>query len=69
MHLVNLTVLQLSLLAASGVVLIVALYLEDRYHREKTVSSLQFWALLANREGQRGGRRIRDISSLLLQLF
>ena len=69
MHLVNLTLSQLSLLAASGIVLIVALYLEDRYYRKKTVSSLQFWALLPNREGQRGGKRIRDISSLLLQLF
>jgi hypothetical protein len=69
MYFLNLTTTEFSVLVAAGSCLVVALYLEDRYRREQTVSSLQFWVLLADREGQRGGARIRNVSSLLLQLF
>lgn len=68
-HLLHLTFREVSVLAVSGAFLIGVLYLEDRFRPQKTVSSLQFWALIAHREGPRGGRRIRDVSSLLLQLF
>jgi hypothetical protein len=68
-HLANLTLTQLLALAAAGGILVVVLYLENTFHRRREVSSLQFWALVANRQRKGGRRRIRDVPSLLLQLL
>jgi hypothetical protein len=68
LHFLNLTLAELLAVGIAGTILMVVLYLEDRFQRKKDVSSLQFWALLPYREGQTHGKRIRHVSSLLLQL-
>ena len=68
MSFVNLTLDQFLFVAAAGAALILLLYLRGKRHHSIEVSSLQFWVPLAEKEEQRGARRIRNVWSLLLQL-
>jgi hypothetical protein len=69
MRLLNLTPGELAIVAVAGIILIAFLYLEGRLRRTRVVSSVQFWALVADGEARRGGHRIREVASLLLQLL
>jgi Aerotolerance regulator N-terminal len=66
-HLLNLTLNQLFALAAAGIVFVGLLYFESKFHRKQEVSSLQFWAPLAQKQRHIGRKRIQDWPSLLLQ--
>jgi hypothetical protein len=68
-HLVKLTLDQFLALAAAGIVVVGLLYLENKFRHRKEVSSLQFWAPLAQRHQNIGRKRIQDWPSLLLQLL
>jgi hypothetical protein len=69
MRFVNLTPGQLAGIGVAGILLIAFFYLEGRLRRTRVVSSVQFWALVAGGPERRGGHRIREVASLLLQIF
>jgi hypothetical protein len=68
-HFLNLTLTELFVLGIAGTTLVVFLYREDKFQHKRVVSSLQFWSLLPYREGHARGKKIHNVSSLLLQLI